>query len=137
MTLDRISPEEISNLVDRFYAKVRLDPVIGPIFNEAIEDWPAHLTLLKDFWSTVLLTERRYQGDPLSKHLPLPIDHQHFDRWLSLFEETARQTMTPEHANTVVMKSHRIAQNFKLAIAYKRDRESTLHGGLQHDSGNG
>lgn len=126
MEYDRISPEEISDLVDQFYAKVRLDPTIGPIFNEAIANWPAHLALLKDFWSTVLLTERRYKGDPLSKHLELPIDHEHFDRWLALFEETAGETMTPMHAAIVVAKSHRIAHNFKLAIAYQREQTANV-----------
>jgi hemoglobin len=115
-----ITATEISNLVDRFYAKVRRDPAIGPIFNEAIDDWPAHLSLLKDFWSTVLLTERRYKGDPLSTHLKLPLKSEHFERWLSLFEETAKEVMPLEHAAIVIAKSHRIAHNFKRAIAHHR-----------------
>ena len=119
-TSDQITREEISELVDRFYAKVRLDPEIGPIFNAAIDDWPGHLSLLKDFWSTVMLTERRYKGDPLSKHLELSLDPAHFARWLALFAETAREVMPPEHADIIIGKSHRIAENFKAAIAYKR-----------------
>ncbi len=130
MTGHRISPEEISELVDRFYEKVRLDPEIGPVFNEAIQDWPAHLRLLKDFWSTVLLTERRYKGDPLSKHLPLQLEPQHFRRWLALFEETAHQVMSPEHARIVVAKSHRIAENFQLAIAYQREKAGASSGSI-------
>ena len=119
-TSHQITREEISDLVDRFYAKVRLDSEIGPIFNAAIDDWPAHLTLLKDFWSTVLLTERSYKGDPLSKHLELSLDPAHFARWLTLFAETAREVMLPAHAEIIIGKSHRIADNFKAAIAYKR-----------------
>jgi hemoglobin len=121
-----IPAEEINNLVDRFYAKVRLDPEIGPIFNAAVDDWPAHLSLLKDFWSTVLLTERRYKGDPLAKHLELSLDPQHFARWLALFEETAREVMEPQNAEIVVAKSHRIADNFKLAIAHNRGEKQAL-----------
>jgi hemoglobin len=121
MSADQIPPEEISELVDRFYAKVRLDPEIGPIFNAAIDDWPAHLSLLKNFWSTVLLQDRSYKGDPLSKHLPLSLDPPHFGRWLQLFEETAREVMQPEHADLIIFKSHRIAVNFQAAIAYHRD----------------
>lgn len=124
MPAEQIPADEISELVDRFYAKVRLDPEIGPIFNVTIEDWPAHLSLLKNFWSTVLLMERSYKGDPLSKHLPLSLDPPHFVRWLSLFEETAREVMKPEHAETIIDKSHRIAQNFQAAIAYQRDGTS-------------
>jgi hemoglobin len=118
----KISPEEISNLVDRFYEKVRLDPEIGPVFNEAVEDWPTHLRLLKDFWSTVLFTERLYKGDPLSTHLKLPLKPAHFERWLALFAETAHEVMPPEHAAIVIAKSQRIAENFKLAIAYQQGK---------------
>ena len=116
----QITREEINNLVDRFYAKVRLDSEIGPIFNAAIDDWPAHLALLKDFWSTVLLTERSYKGNPLSKHLELSLDPLHFARWLTLFAETAREVMSPEDADYIVGKSHRIAETFKAAIASQR-----------------
>jgi hemoglobin len=125
-TSHQITREEINSLVDRFYAKVRLDPEIGPIFNAAIDDWSAHLTLLKDFWSTVLLPERSYKGDPLSKHLELSLDPAHFARWLTLFAETARETMPPEHADLIIGKSHRIAENFKAAIAYKRGEAPPL-----------
>ena len=121
-----ISREEIDSLVDQFYAKVRVDPEIGPIFNAAIDDWPAHLSLLKDFWSTVLLTERRYKGDPLAKHLELSLDPQHFARWLMLFAETAREVMDPRSAEIVIGKSQRIAENFKSAIAHKRGEKQPL-----------
>ena len=121
MCAEQIPAEEIGELVDRFYAKVRVDPDIGPIFNAAIDDWPAHLNLLKSFWSTVLLMDRSYKGDPLSKHLPLSLDPPHFARWLTLFEETAREVMQPEHAEVIIEKSHRIAQNFQAAIAYHRE----------------
>lgn len=122
----QITREEINHLVDRFYAKVRLDPEIGPIFNAAIDDWPAHLSLLKDFWSTVLLTERSYKGDPLSKHLELSLDPTHFARWLTLFAETAREAMSPEHAEIIIGKSHRIAETFKAAIASRTSEAPPL-----------
>lgn len=128
MSTEQIPASEISELVDRFYGKVRRDPEIGPIFNATIDDWPAHLELLKDFWSTVLLTERRYKGDPLSKHLPLSLDPPHFARWLALFEETAREIMPPRHADLIIAKSHRIAQNFQAAIAYHRDTTTAEDG---------
>jgi hemoglobin len=113
-----ISEQEISELVDRFYAKVRQDEEIGPIFNAAVDDWPYHLALLKNFWSTVLNTTGRYKGDPFMKHLPLSLDPPHFRRWLELFEETARETMQPDHAELVVSKAERIAQNFMAGIAH-------------------
>ena len=120
MTEQKITEEEISTLVDRFYAKVQLDPEIGPIFNETIEDWPTHLALLKNFWSTVMLTTGRYKGDPMMTHLQLPLEPNHFNRWLELFAETAREVLPPAHATAIVAKSERIAGNFKAGIAYQR-----------------
>jgi len=84
--------------------------------------------LLKSFWSTVLLMDRSYKGDPLSKHLPLSLDPPHFARWLALFEETAREVMQPEHAEVIIDKAHRIAQNFQAAIAYQREGTSVDQG---------
>ena len=123
---DKITESEISTLVDTFYAKVRLDSDIGPIFNAIVGDWPHHLATLKDFWSTVLLTTGRYKGDPMMTHLQLPLDPEHFSRWLALFAETANEVLTPEHAATVIEKSHRIAQNFKAGIAYQQGRPAHI-----------
>ena len=120
----QITESEISTLVDTFYAKVRRDPDIGPIFNAIVSDWPHHLATLKDFWSTVLLTTGRYKGDPMMTHLQLPLDADHFSRWLALFAETANEVLPPEHAATVIEKSHRIAQNFKAGIAYQQAQRS-------------
>ena len=112
-----ITEQEISELVDRFYAVVRLDPEIGPVFNEAVADWDAHLRLLKDFWSTVLLGTGKYKGSPPVAHFRLPIREGHFERWLLLFDETARKVMPFSHA-IVVGRAHQIAANMKRVLAY-------------------
>jgi hemoglobin len=120
ITEPQITESQISDLVDRFYAKVRRDPDIGPIFNAIVGDWPHHLATLKDFWSTVLLTTGRYKGDPMMTHLQLPLDPGHFERWLALFAETATELLPAETAATVIAKSQRIAQNLKSGIAFQR-----------------
>jgi hemoglobin len=114
-----ITESQIAGLVDRFYAKVRLDPEIGPIFNSSIENWDAHLALLRDFWSTVLLTTGRYKGNPLLAHFPLPIKETHFSRWLALFSETASEEMSPPQAAIVARKAELIAMNMKRVLASK------------------
>jgi hemoglobin len=108
-----ISEAEISALVDAFYAKVRHDPEIGPIFNAIVDDWPHHLAVLRDFWSTVLLASGRYKGNPMMKHFQLGLDPEHFERWLALFAETARDVFPPDGAAFVIEKSHRIAQSLQ------------------------
>lgn len=113
-----ITEAEISNLVDNFYTKVRSDPEIGPIFNEEVKNWDAHLALLKDFWSTVLLTTRRYKRNPLLAHFRLPIEEKYFERWLMLFTETANEVMSAEHAQLVSRKANAIAMNMKRVLAF-------------------
>jgi len=112
-----ITEDEISALVDRFYAKVRHDPDIGPIFNDAVQNWDAHLALLKDFWSTVLLTSGRYKGNPLLAHFPLPIQPGSFARWLQLFRETAIETMPPTLAAFVSARAEQIAATMQRVLA--------------------
>lgn len=112
-----ISEAQISTLVDTFYSKVRQDPEIGPIFNAVVDDWPHHLALLKDFWSTVLLATGRYKGSPMMKHFQLGLDPQHFERWLALFAETVRGVFPADSAAFVIEKSHRIAQSLQQIAA--------------------
>lgn len=123
-----VTPVGISRLVDAFYAKVQRDSVIGPIFNAQVEDWPAHLTLLKEFWASVLLGTGRFRGNPLETHLKLPLSGEHFERWLALFAETALELMPPEQAALFINKSERIAETFQRGMAARRGRVGTLSG---------
>jgi hemoglobin len=116
-----ITEAQIASLVDRFYAKVREDDEIGPLFNQEVQNWVAHLALLKDFWSTVLLATGRYKGNPLVAHFRLPIEERYFARWLALFTETAREVMSPPHAAIVSAKAHLIATNIKRVLASRSE----------------
>ena len=93
--LEHITEDGIAMLVDRFYAKVRRDPMIGPLFNAAIDDWDAHLAPLRAFWSSVMLTTGRYKGNPMGAHLKHPIRPEFFTRWLELWGETADELFVP------------------------------------------
>jgi hemoglobin len=107
----------IDALVDTFYARVRDDRLIGPIFADRIADWAPHLAQMKLFWSSVALSTGVYQGRPMPKHLPLPIDARHFDRWLEIFVETARDLCPPVAARHFIERARRIAQSLELGIA--------------------
>lgn len=107
----------IDRLVEGFYARVRDDILIGPVFEERIEDWGPHLAQMKLFWSSVALSSGAYQGRPMMKHLPLPVDARHFDRWLELFRETARDLCPPVAADHFIERAERIAQSLELGIA--------------------
>ncbi len=107
----------IDRLVRGFYARVRDDDVLGPIFAAKIDDWEPHLRRMCAFWSSVALMSGRYHGQPMAKHLPLPIDARHFDRWLALFEKTARALCAPKPADHLVMLAWRIAESLELGVA--------------------
>ena len=107
----------IDRLVRRFYGKIRSDTVLGPIFAARIADWEPHLRRMVAFWSAVALMSGRYHGQPMEKHLPLPVDAQHFDRWLALFEATAAEACPPAAAAHFTERARRIAQSLELGIA--------------------
>jgi hemoglobin len=85
----------LRRLVQRFYARVRADTAVGPIFATRITDWEPHLERMVAFWSSVALMTGRYHGRPVPAHVGLPVGWVHFERWLALFRETARETCTP------------------------------------------
>ena len=112
-----ITEAMIERLVRGFYAKVRQDAVLGPVFEARIADWEPHLAQMCAFWSSVALMTGRYHGTPMVKHQPLPIDAGHFDRWLELFGQTAGELCPPEAEAHFVERARRIAASLELGIA--------------------
>lgn len=107
----------IHALVHGFYARVREDALLGPVFETRVRDWDAHLARMCAFWSSVALMSGLYHGRPMEKHLPLPVDGRYFDRWLALFEETARAVCPPAAADHFMDRARRIAESMELGIA--------------------
>ena len=117
-----ITEAMIHDLVHAFYAKVRADPVLGPIFNRAIgDDWDTHLAKLCDFWSSVMLMTGRFKGQPMVVHTRLPEIHRHhFARWLEMFAQTAREVCPPRAAALFDTRARMIAHSLQLGIAASR-----------------
>lgn len=107
----------IDRLVRTFYGKVRQDQVLAPVFDERIADWEPHLLRMGEFWSSVALMTGVYHGRPMQKHLPLPVDARHFDRWLRLFREAAHEVCPPVAAAHFIQCAERIAQSLEMGIA--------------------
>jgi hemoglobin len=111
----------IGELVDRFYDAVRCDEILGPVFNARVENWDDHLTKLRAFWSSVVLMTGRYKGRPMPVHTAISeISDAHFERWLSLFAETAKTVCPPAAAALFIEKSERIGDSLRLGIAASR-----------------
>jgi hemoglobin len=124
-----VTEPTIAVLVDRFYAKVRQDPMIGPVFEAAIEDWEEHLAKLKDFWSSVMLTSGRYKGNPMAIHVAQPIEPHFFDRWLALWRETVAELFVPAVAARFAEKAERIGESLKLALFFRPGAATQKQGG--------
>ncbi len=115
-----IDEQMIRHLVEGFYARVRRDEVLGPIFAQHVGSWTEHQNRLCDFWSSVTLMTGRYHGRPMQQHAPLPIDASHFDHWLALFTATARELCPPAAAEHFVERARTIAESLELGIASHR-----------------
>jgi hemoglobin len=116
-----IDEEMIERQVRTFYARVRLHPVLGPVFNDAVADWDEHLAKLCDFWSSVLLMSGRFKGSPMAAHARRPdIRHEHFPIWLELFERTAREVCPPAAADLFVEKSRMIGRSLSMGLSVHR-----------------
>lgn len=86
---DLCTEDEITSLVHGFYARVRADTALGPIFNAHVQDWDTHLAKMVDFWSSTLRGTGRFRGTPMPKHIGLPgLTAELFKRWLALFDQT-------------------------------------------------
>ncbi len=114
-----VTEEQIAELVDNFYGKIRSDSLLGPIFASAIgEDWGPHLTKMKAFWSTVMLASRTYKGNPMIAHLGLPrLNREHFDHWLKLWRETTSEVCPGPPASLFVQKAEMIAERLLHTIS--------------------
>lgn len=109
--------DDIKLMVDTFYEYVREDKLLEPFFNERIgNNWSRHLEKMYQFWQTVLLHVQAYSGSPFLPHATLPIDKNHFDRWLSLFKKTIIENFEGEVANDAIQRASNMAQMFQFKI---------------------
>jgi len=114
---------QLERLIPHFYSLVRTDPVLGPIFNDAVGDWPEHLERLVAFWSSVMLTSGRYKGNPMAAHLKLAprLTPDMFQRWLALWAQATSEIVPPPTAHALQEKAARIAESLSLALFFRLD----------------
>jgi hemoglobin len=131
--LNQIAPsdDQIEDLVATFYARIRKDAELGPIFERVIgADWGPHLKTMCDFWSSVMNTTGRYKGKPIPAHVKLTgIEPRHFERWLALFADTIRELFEPALAQLFLLRAQRIGESLKLGFAFHAERPE-IWGGI-------
>lgn len=119
MLESELSRENIEKMVLMFYRKVLKDEVVGPFFIAKLGDdmgndyWKPHLELLINFWSSMMMGEQAYMGNPFAPHTQLGgLERETFERWLELFFETVDSIYTPHIADAFKERSMAIAGNF-------------------------
>ncbi|HWK72958.1 MAG TPA: group III truncated hemoglobin [Povalibacter sp.] len=109
---DLCTDQEIARMVHAFYADVRRDELLGPIFNGHVADWDHHLAVLVDFWSSILRGTGRFSGSPMTKHVALPeLSAELFERWLTLFRRTTAAQPNQAMGEQAYTMARRIARS--------------------------
>ena len=106
----------LKKLLQHFYADVRQDAMLGPVFNSKIHDWPAHLEKIGSFWARQTGAASNYAGGFAAVHLPLGLQPEHFTRWLGLWERNCRQHLDPSSADWMIGRAHEIGAHLKRIV---------------------
>ena len=115
------SDDQISRLVELFYSRVQQDDLIGPVFDQFVRNWDHHHETLINFWRSQLFGAGTYQGNGFVAHQRLPIEEEHFDRWLSLWEQACKEVLPPDLAHRAIGRARHMATHYKVGLLpYKR-----------------
>lgn len=120
--------EDVRLLVHAFYDKIRVDDLLGPIFNAHIADeqWPVHLNKLTDFWETNLFGVAKFKGSPTQKHINVDknlnykIDQTHFGRWIQLWFATINERYEGELADKAKNAARKMSTGQFISIWQQR-----------------
>lgn len=114
---------QLLKLLRHFYADVRQHREIAPIFLAQIEDWPAHLEKIADFWSNVTGGPARYSGGMPRKHFPLRLEERHFEAWLDLWRRNCRAHLPATEAEEMIRAAEEIGQRLRAMIALAAEQK--------------
>jgi len=120
--------EDVFLLVSTFYTKVRVNKKIGHFFNDTINDWPAHLEKLTDFWETNLFMVSKFRGNPMRAHKEVDrefdhsIEQAHFGEWLNMWYETLDELFEGDRANIAKNRARNMAHNLFMNMYLSRQQ---------------
>jgi hemoglobin len=111
-----VTEADMERLVRRFYDLCHADPVLGPFFAQTVADFETHVQVVIDFWSSALLKTGKYRGNQFMAHAKHPIEPEHFDIWLTLFEQAATETLPPAMAAEAMIKARQMGRSIKAGM---------------------
>ena len=116
-----ITAAEIDHVVSVFYAQVRRHPVLGPVFDAHVSDWPEHEGKITRFWRNAILREKSYNGNPMRVHVSRSnIKAEHFPQWLELFHQVLTEELPAPTAQAWAALADRIGEGFRTGIVAMR-----------------
>ncbi|EBA15944.1 hypothetical protein RSK20926_05012 [Roseobacter sp. SK209-2-6] len=116
-----ITPEQITQVVTVFYARVRQHETLGPVFAAHISDWVKHEKKITDFWRNAILREKSYSGNPMRVHVSRSdVKAEHFPLWLGLFHEVLKAELPEKTALQWGALADRIGEGFRTGIVAMR-----------------
>jgi len=122
-----ITRPQIERVVARFYAAVRADATLGPVFAAHVADWPGHEARVADFWANTILHERRYDGTPIAVHVRAGnVRPGMFSPWLALFDAVLAAELAPEQAAAWSALAHRIGRSMRAAVVGRDTHEGGI-----------
>ena len=122
---DLCTEAEITHLVHAFYARVRADDSLGPVFEAHVHDWDTHLAKMVDFWSSALRGTARFRGTPMPKHVALPgLSAELFGRWLTLFGQTTATLPNAQMGERANELAQRVAESLWYGYQIGRGRHA-------------
>lgn len=111
------TPAQIDRVVAVFYAAIRRDPVLGPVFANHVQDWPEHEEKIARFWRNAILREGGYDGNPMRVHRAAgDVTADHFPRWLALFDEVLARHAPVTIAPHWSALAHRIGRALSMGL---------------------
>ena len=123
MKKDILTKTDIIQLVDKFYDRVKTDPLLGPYFIDLVKiNWAKHLPVMYTFWENVLFHTGTYDGNPMQIHKAMhdkfPMRTEHFQQWLRLFTSTVDDLFAGNNAEVIKQRATSIATVMQIKILY-------------------
>lgn len=118
MTRDLDTTKAIDAMVESFYARVLVDPLLRPIFVDVARiDLDVHLPRIKAYWGKLLLGQRDYRRNMIARHQAIhthsALQSRHFERWLELFRDTLEAGFDGPFARRAIRLAAIIAANLQ------------------------
>lgn len=114
--------EDIYVLVQLFYTKLMSDDLMIHFFEDFKDPihLEEHLQVLVNFWDNIIFYSGGYRRNAMQPHLEMqqkkPFTPEHFDRWLSGFNESVDELYEGENSHAIKSRALSIATVMKIKI---------------------